>query len=714
MPLAAGDRLGPYQILDPIGSGGMGEVWKARDMRLGRIVAIKLLKDQHSERFEQEACAVAALNHPNICQIYDTGPDYLVLEHVDGKPLQGPFPVQEAVRLAIQIASALEEAHGRGILHRDLKPDNILVTTKGAAKLLDFGLAKFLAADSDFTKTVEGTVMGTAAYMAPEQAQGKPLDERSDIFSFGAVLYEMVSGKRAFSGVSVAEVMSAVLRDEPERLMNSAALSAIVMRCLRKTPGERFQTMEEIKVALETISEKRVGVQPSIAVLPFANMSRGADDEYFSDGLAEEIINALTQVAGLKVIARTSAFAFKGKNEDIRRIAEALGVTSVLEGSVRRAGNHLRVTAQLIHAADGTHLWSQRYDREMTDVFAVQDEIAAAITGTLQVKLTGRPVTARTFEPNLPAYEAFLRGRQQSYKLSPEAHALAEEHFKRAIALDPQWADPHSYLGRVYFSLGFYGLRPSTEMVAVARAEARKALELLPFEPIAHALLGIIAASYDYDWKEAEEQFRLAKASEPLPPYVHDMRAHFYLLPLGRFEEALQERMKAIAQDPLNALWHAHQAFTFLCAEMYELAVVEARKALELDDRIYVPQWVIALSYFFQGKRVHAQESAEEAFRLAPWSVAIVGTLAGLLARAGEKDRAEKLLATIPLAGPVGMYLYHLLCSEIDAATDCYAQGIEQRNLRAMVIASAGFLKPLRASPRWPKLARMMNLPGTM
>ena len=692
----------------------MGEVWKARDMRLGRIVAIKLLKDQYSERFELEARAVAALNHPNICQIYDTGPDYLVLEHIDGKPLQGPFPVQEVVRLAIQIVSALEEAHGRGILHRDLKPANILVTTKGTAKLLDFGLAKFAAADSDFAKTAEGTVMGTAAYMAPEQAQGKPLDERSDIFSFGAVLYEMVSGKQAFSGISTADVFSAVLRDEPERLRNSAALSAIVTRCMRKTPAERFQTMAEIKAALETISEKGAESQPSIAVLAFANMSRDADDEYFSDGLADEIINALTQVAGLKVIARTSAFAFKGKNEDIRRIAEALGVTSVLEGSIRRAGNRLRVTAQLIQAADGTHLWSQRYDGEMTDIFAVQDEIAAAIAGTLQVKLTGKPVTARTFEPNLPAYEAFLRGRQQSYKLSPEAHALAEEHFKQAITLDPQWADPHSYLGRVYFSLGFYGLRPSTEMVVLARAEARKALELLPSEPLAHALLGIIAASYDYDWKEADEQFGLARASEPLPPYVHDMRAHFYLLPLGQFEEALQERMRAIAQDPLNALWHAHQAFTLLCAEMYELAVVEARKALELDDRIYVAHWVIALSYFFQGKRVDAQEPAEEAFRLAPWSVAIVGTLAGLLARAGEKDRAEKLLATISAAEPVGMYMYHLVCSEIDAAIDCYAQGIEQRNLRAMVIASAGFLKPLRASPRWPKLARMMNFPRTM
>ena len=709
-----GDRLGPYEILVPIGSGGMGEVWKARDTRLGRIVAIKILKGQHTTRFEQEAHAVAALNHPNICQIYDTGPDYLVLEYIDGKPPRGPFPAQQVVRLAIQIAGALEEAHSRGILHRDLKPANILVTAKGTAKLLDFGLARFAEdADFDFTKTVKGTVMGTPAYVAPEQARGEPFDERSDIFSFGTVLYEMVSGKRAFAGVSSAEVMGAVLRDEPEWLRTSAVLSSIVMRCVRKTPTERFQTMAEIKAALEAISEHSE-LQLSIAVLPFANMGRADDDEYFSDGLADEIINALTQVAGLKVIARTSAFAFKGKNEDVRRIAEALGVTNVLEGSVRRVGNRLRVTAQLIHAADGTHLWSQRYDREMTDVFAVQDEIAQAIAGTLQIKLTLKPATARAFEPNLPAYEAFLRGRHQSYKLSAEAHARAEEYFKQAIALDPLWAAPHAYLGRLYFTLGFYGFCPSTEMVHLARAEARKALELLPSEPIAHALLGVVAASHDYDWQEAEERFTVARASELLPPYVHDMHAHFYLLPLGRFEEALQERARAIAQDPLNVLWRVHQAFTFLCAEMYDLAVVEARKALEIDDRIYLPHWVIALSYYFHGKLVDAQEPAEEAFRLAPWNPAIVGTLAGLLTRAREKDRAEKLLATVPGTEPAGMYMYHLVCSEIDAAFDSYARGIEQRNLRAMVIASAGFLKPLRASPRWPKLARMMNLPGTV
>jgi serine/threonine-protein kinase len=687
----------------PIGSGGMGEVWKARDTRLGRMVAIKQLNGPHRERFEQEARAVAALNHPNICQIYDIGPDYLVLEHIEGKPLAGPLPLEEVVRLATQIASALEEAHGRGILHRDLKPGNIMVTGKGTAKLLDFGLAK-LAIGADATRTIDGTISGTPAYMAPEQIEGKPCDARSEVFSFGAVLYEMLVGERAFDG------MAAVLRDDPKP---PPALGNVVLRCLAKQPGRRFQSIAEVRVALESAITNPVETTPSIAVLSFANMSREAGDEYFSDGLAEEIINALTEIPGLKIIARTSAFAFKGKNEDVRRIAEALGVTNVLEGSVRRAGNRLRISAQLIHAADGTQLWSQRYDRELTDVFAVQDEIAAAITGALKVKLTGGQAKARLHEPNLPAYEAFLKGRHHSYRYSPDAFELAEDYFKQAVALDPQWAGPHSALGYQYFLLGAVGLRPMIEMAPLARAEARRALDLLPSEPMAHAVLGAVAALHDYDWTEAEEHSKLVRASESLAPEVHDFYALFYLSPLGRFDEAIQERAKAITQDPLNARWRARQGFTLLCAERYEPAIVEAQKALELDDRSFWPHYVIAMSYFSQGKLVEAREPAEEAFRLAPWHPAGVGFLAGLRAQAGDRDLAEKLPATVPGTKPVVMAMYHLVCSEMDAAIDWYERAIEQRQPTAAIFASAGFLKPLRASPRWAKLAEMMNMPGT-
>ncbi len=424
MPLQPGDKLGPYEILAPIGAGGMGEVYKARDPRLNRVVAIKRLKGQHTARFEQEAHAIAALNHPNICQIYDIGPDYLVMEYVEGKPLSGPVRVEEALKLAVQIASAMEEAHSKGILHRDLKPANILVTGKGATKVLDFGLAKLATgADADATQTIEGTVLGTAAFMSPEQAQSKPLDERSDIFSFGAVLYELLSGFRPFEGGSTVEVLSAVLRDEPAPLDAPRAVAELVKRCLAKRAADRFASMTDLKTALDQIAAKPPThqQQPSIAVLPFANMSGDKEQEYFSDGLAEEIINALAQIPGLKVIARTSSFAFRGKEVDITKIAETLRVATILEGSVRRAGSRVRITAQLITAADGSHLWSQRYDREMADVFAVQDEISQAIAEALQTKLGGlvrRPASAR--QPASPeAYRTYLEGRYYLYQMTP-------------------------------------------------------------------------------------------------------------------------------------------------------------------------------------------------------------------------------------------------------------------------------------------------------
>ncbi len=430
MPLSAGDKLGPYQILAPIGAGGMGEVYRAKDPRLNRDVAIKVSASQFSERFEREAKAIAALNHPNICQIYDIGPNYLVMEFIEGTPLHGPLPLDRALRYAMQICDALDAAHKKSITHRDLKPANILVTATGV-KLLDFGLAKMGAssaapASDDATQTSDltevGTVLGTASYMSPEQAKGEPTDARSDIFSFGVVLYEMLSGRRAFSRNSAIETMAAIVRDEPAPLDAPSSLSAIVTRCLRKLPASRFQTMNEVRAALEQATATATAKTPSIAVLPFANMSADKENEYFSDGLAEEILNLLAKIPGLKVIARTSAFAFKGKEQDIRKIAETLNVGTILEGSVRRAGNRIRVTAQLIEAENGSHLWSERYDRDMTDVFAIQDEIAQAISEALKVRLAPRAQTV-----NIEAYQNYLKGKYYRAAFTPESLAKAKE-----------------------------------------------------------------------------------------------------------------------------------------------------------------------------------------------------------------------------------------------------------------------------------------------
>jgi eukaryotic-like serine/threonine-protein kinase len=724
MPLNPGILLGPYEILAPIGSGGMGEVWTARDTRLDRIVAIKQLKGAHGTRFAQEARAIAALNHPHICQIYDVGDDYLVLEYVDGKPLSGPLPLDESLKLALQMAGALEEAHIRGILHRDLKPGNIMVTARGGIKLLDFGLAKLLEpGDSDATQTVEGTVLGTAAYMAPEQAQGKPLDERSDIFSFGSVLYEMLSGKRAFNGSSMVDVLSAVIRDEPATLDSPAW--GIIARCLAKNPTERYRSMAELKGALETkvggsttsSVTAQVSVtpqQPSIAVLPFANMSADGDQEYFSDGLAEEIINLLAQIPGLKVIARTSSFAFRGREHDIAAIAKALRVTTILEGSVRRAGNRVRVTVQLISPEDGSHLFSQRYDKEMADIFAVQDEIASAIAAALRVRLSIEPAERRNYTPNLLSYEALLKARHCLYKLTPDSVARGRGYLEQAISLDSGFSLPHSELGFQFVVSPILGVMPAHEATPLARTEVRKALDIDPAQPEALSVLGYIAAFYDYDWAEAGRLFSLAAAYGPISPMARSCYAR-YLGALGRPAESIVEYEATLSDDPLNLFFRANLASGLLAAGRPADAADECRRILELAENYHSAWLLLSIASFQQGDSEEALPAARKAVALAPWNLEGKGILAGLLALAGDKNEAEQVLQRLGDGGaygaPVGLVHYSLIIREIDQAADWAARAIGQRAPVIANILRAPFAADLRRSPRWPELTKLMNLP---
>ncbi|HEV2200939.1 MAG TPA: protein kinase [Bryobacteraceae bacterium] len=717
-PWVEGTELGPYVLIASIGAGGMGEVWKARDTRLDRIVAVKRLHGRHSARFEQEGRAIAALNHPNICTLHDVGPDYLVMEYVEGKPLRGPMPAADAVRLAIQIAAALEEAHGKRILHRDLKPGNILVTARGAVKLLDFGLAKLMAdADSDVTKTMDGSLAGTLAYMAPEQAEGKSLDERSDIFSLGAVLYEMLSGQRAFRGESTLDVLNAVVRGEPAPLETSSDLARIVMRCLRKAPADRFQSAAELKLALEQCAARPAvskQAQPSIAVLPFANMSADKDQEYFSDGLAEEIINVLAHIPGLKVIARTSAFAFRGKEQDIRKIAETLGVATILEGSVRRAGNRIRVTAQLIDAEDGAHLWSERYDREMADVFELQDEIAAAIAEALKMKLSAKPSQRQLYTPKLPAYEALLRARHHLNRLNPQSMDHAQACFERAIALDQGYALPHVELGLLFVMRASFSLTPAHEAMPRARAAVRQALAIDPSLPEALAALGWITGLYDYDWKEAGRLFSLAMARDPIPPSVHQLYA-FHLLAAGQPLKALEEMAPALREDPLNSFFRTQMGQCLLLAGRYADAVKEAHRVRELDESYFTGYFLPGMIYTQQGNLEEAVHAVEKAHDLAPWAMPVIGTLAGLLRRTGNTGRSAMILQKLgngtAYDASRGFVFYHLVCSEIDQAADWAEKAIEQRSPTMPWFLRLPIAKELRSSPRWPKLAKMMNLP---
>jgi TolB-like protein/Tfp pilus assembly protein PilF len=450
---------------------------------------------------------------------------------------------------------------------------------------------------------------------------------------------------------------------------------------------------------------------PSIAVLPFANLSADKDQEYFSDGLAEEIINLLAKVSGLKVIARTSAFAFRGKEQDIREIASTLGVSTVLQGSVRRAGSRVRVSTQLIAAADGAHLWSDRFDREITEVFAIQDEIAGAIASALKVTLTGQSDAARSYEPNLAAYDAFLKGKHQYYQFSPEHFTSAEQEFMRAIQSDAQWAEPHAALGDLYFAMGFYGWRPLEEMMSRARDEARQALNLVPSHPLAHAVLGIVAAHHEYDWPTAEDHFGRVRASEFAHPNVH-LLSVFYLLSLGRFDAALAEVTKAIARDPLNSFWRARRTWVLSNANRHDEAIAEAKKALELDETNYQARMMMALSHTCQGNLALAREAAEAVYCTSAFDAFATGLLGGILSRLGEKERAAQVVATMTGAVTIGMTIHHLIAGEIEAALDWYQKDIEAHRPNAPMVAFAAWLEPMRASPRWATVAAMMNLPA--
>ena len=696
----------------------MGEVWKARDERLHRTVAIKRLKTDHAERFTREARAIAALNHPRICQLYDIGLDYLVMEYVDGDILKGPLPVADALRMAMQIADALVAAHRQGIVHRDLKPANILVNESGA-KLLDFGLARVesLLPSTDETLgdalSERGALVGTVAYMSPEQAQGQAIDARSDVFSFGAVLYEALSGRRAFIGDTTFAILSAVVNDTPPSLDAPAALVRVVTRCLAKRPGDRFQSMVDVAAALAQIRDEPTNAHSSIAVLPFANMSRDPDDDYFSDGLAEEIINLLAHVPGLKVTARTSAFAFRGKEQDIRRIAAALGVSTVLEGSVRRAGSRIRVTAQLINAEDGYHLWSERYDRELTDVFAIQDDIAQAIAEALQVKLVSNPAR---HTPNFPAYEALLKARHHARAYVPEAHARARKYCEQAIALDPKYAAPHALLGFTYLFATTHTGQPLPEIAPLVRREARRALELDPFETDPHFLLGAVAAANEYDWEESAREFELGMASPSVPAEAHWAYASFCLQPFGRFEDSIREMRRAVEKDPLSVQWRGVLMANLVLAGRYEQAVQEGLNALDICDTETHPHLALAEAYLGLGRIDEAAAAAERAYRNLPAHSMARGLLAACLVRLGQRDRAEALIREMgDTPAPLwGRAWYHLLCAEVDAAAHWYEKMIDARDMLAVIYASSHYTAPLRSSPHWTRLSRMMNLPRAL
>ncbi len=505
-----------YKILEKIGEGGMGVVYEAEDTKLRRTVALKFLPKELTtdpearERFIQEAQAAGALDHSNICTVYEIdevdGQTFIVMAYIEGQNLKdrlksGFLEIEDALEIVIQVADGLREAHEKGIIHRDIKPANIMLTAKGQAKIMDFGLAK-LAWGVDLTKTA--TIMGTVAYMSPEQAKGEKVDHRTDIWSLGAMLYEMLSGERPFKVTHDQAVLYAILNGNPIPITTirkeiPQELEKIIKKSLEKDPKNRYGDISDMLADLKSVSRISLSTMsdiPSIAVLPFVNMSADPENEYFSDGLAEDLINALTKITDLHVVARTSSFAFKGEKVDIREIGQKLNVDHLLEGSVRKVGNRARITAQLIKVKDGYHLWSDRYDRDMEDVFAIQDEITGKIMHKLSVALDVREKRPEEQRPvNFEAYDLYLKGR---YCLNKFEMDKALTYYQQAIEKDPDYALAYAGIAEVYtiLSTGF-DILPAKDAMPKAREAAEKALKLDPNLAEAYVSLGLVALSYD-------------------------------------------------------------------------------------------------------------------------------------------------------------------------------------------------------------------------
>jgi TolB-like protein/tetratricopeptide (TPR) repeat protein/predicted Ser/Thr protein kinase len=739
---------GKYRIIGELGRGGMGVVFKAEDTKLKRPVALKLLPHElsHSpdakERFLREAQAAAALDHPNIGTVFEVGEQdgqaYIAMAYIDGQSLRekiarGPLKIDEALEIAVQVAAGLEEAHRKGIVHRDVKPANVMLTAKGQAKIMDFGLARVESAE-DLTRT--SVVMGTVAYMSPEQAEGRKVDHRTDIWSFGCLLYEMLAGHRPFQGGHEQAILQSMLHSDPEPIAAlrrdiPAGLVKVLDKCLKKNAFDRYPDAGALISDLKSVDLADIAsapaaavreTAPSIAVLPFSDMSPEKDQDYFGEGIAEELINALTHLQGLRVVARTSAFALKGMKLDIREIGRKLDVGTVLEGSVRKAGNRLRVTAQLINVEDGFHLWSERYDREMSDIFAIQDEITAAIVDSLKVTLRVGEKTAlrkrSTVDPE--AYGLYLKGLYFFARPSPEAYEKALHFFRAATDKDPNFAAAYAGMASVFAGLGIMNLAPPAEMWPKAKAALQQALSLDEDLAEAHRGAASLAFWFEWDWEAAGRSFDRVLTLNPGEAMSHGQRGWFFVN-RRRFDEAIREIKIALELDPLMPLFYAWSVGVHWSVGRSAQALLEFAKALEIDPNNGLAHFHGGVAYFLEGRLDEAIDVFEKGRKLfAPpgWIEAMLGLI---YLRKGDREKAERILEeTIEnkktvknVSAPSIAWLAGEL-GKLDLAFEFLDKAFEERDvLMGFVhVYSDVFSPAIAADPRFKDLLARMKLDG--
>jgi len=746
--------LGHYRVVERIGAGGMGQVYRAQDQHLGRDVAIKVLPpgtlsdETARKRFRNEALTLSRLNHPNIATIHDfdtqAGVDFLVMEYVPGTTLSeklaaGPLPEKEVARLGAQLAEGLTAAHEQAVIHRDLKPGNLRLTTDGRLKILDFGLARLVEPSSDEAKTVSATetraLAGTVPYMAPEQLRGEKVDARSDLWAAGVVLYEMATGKLPFEGKTSPAVADKILHAQttsPQRLQPrlSSRLADIILKCLEKDADNRYQSAKELQVDLRrlmspTSAASIVAGAPrkrarskrirSLAVLPLTNFSRDPEQEYFADGMTETLICDLAKLQGVKITSRTSVMRYKGSETPLPQIADELNVDAVVEGSVLRVGPRVRITAQLIHAATDTHVWAESYDRDFADVLLVQSEIARAIARAIQVAITPeeakRLTRARRVNPD--AYEAYLKGRFHWYKLSREHLDTALKYFEVSLEKDP--SDPLAYVGiaGVWCSRGDCGLVPPREAFPKAKAAALKAIELDDSLAEAHISMGMIRAA-EWNWDEATNEYK--RATELTP---NSADAHFFLSDLsisrGHPEVWKTHVERALELDPLNFFFQCFYGWHLLYLRRYDEAIAELRKALRTEPNL--PAAHLRLWGAFYGKGLHEEAvTAAETFFEALGDKEIVQVLQRGYSAAGYSGAMRLAAQTLTersrstYVQPTQIARLYAHAGDKDNALDWLEKAYEER-LMAMVHLGVDLdWSSLRGEPRFQDLMHRVNL----
>ena len=736
---------GRYRRVRELGRGGMGVVWLAEDVRLKRLVALKFLSAELAAepaargRFLREAQAAAALDSPNVCTVYEAdeseGRAYIAMAYIEGRSLRdrlaaGPLPIDDTLAVARQVAGGLAEAHKRGIVHRDIKPANIMLARDEVARITDFGLARMQG--SGESASTSG-IVGTLAYMSPEQAQGLRTDSRTDVWSMGCVFYEMLAGRAPFVTATGQVDLQALLHGAPRpigerRPEAPAQLGTIIDRCLQKDPQRRYphagSVLDDLRsVRTDTATDSGASPSlprvPSVAVLPFADMSPDRSQGYFAEGIAEELIHALTRIRGLRVVARTSAFALKDKNLDVREIGRILDVGAVLEGSVRSAGNKLRVTAQLINVADGFHLWSERYDRDAGDIFGIQDELSFSIVDHLKVTLHvgERDHLQQRSTEDHEAYNLYLKGLYFVARPRPDTLNTALRLFQEALARDPGFAKAHAGIATVFAMLGNFNFAPPTEAWPKAKAAVEKALALDDRLPAAHGIAASVAFWYEWDWAAAEAGYKRALALNPGDAFTHGDYA-WLLLNRGRDEEALREIERAIDLDPLMPLFYGWSVGLHAAAGKSDEALKMFAKAVELDPTFGLPYFHAALAYLRLDNFDDALRTLDAGSCIAVHPGWGEGVRAAVAMRRGDADQAQRIVETMIAAkpftnvSPVGIGWALAFLGRLDDAIVWLERGIKEHDTLVgfLHIYTPWFAPLLARDPRFLAILERLGL----